>query len=94
MNCKTLHWTTHSLQRMFKRAGSREEILATINHGDVVEDYPDDLPLPGRLLLHWHAGRPLHVVVASDNEGHCVVVTVYEPDNLRWLEDFRHRRRP
>lgn len=92
MICLTVHWSVHVLLRMQNRGVSVEEIEQTIANGDTIEDYPDDLPLPSRLLLHWHAGRPLHVVVASDADANCVVVTVYEPDNVRWLDDYRNRR--
>lgn len=92
MNCPDLRWTIHALQRMFKRSISHADVLEVLGSGTVVEVYADDLPLPSRLLLHSVRGRPLHVVVAGGDDTECVVVTVYEPDNIRWLDDFRTRR--
>ena len=60
--------------------------------GEVVEQYPDDVPYPRRLLLGWRDSRSLHVVVAEDSDaGTAIVVTVYEPDPSGWDHDFRRR---
>jgi hypothetical protein len=47
------------------------------------------------LLLGWHGSRPLHVVVADNEDGEeHIVVTVYEPDPGEWGPDFKRRKRP
>ena len=61
--------------------------------GEVIEDYPDDTPYPSSLVLGWIDSRPVHVVLANNTlDGVHVVVTLYEPDDVRWQPDFRRRR--
>jgi hypothetical protein len=64
-------------------------ILATV---ETIEGYQDDTPYPSRLILGWIEKRPLHVVVAdnvADNE--TIVITVYEPEQDKWIPDFKRR---
>ncbi len=61
--------------------------------GEVIETYPSDKPYPSSLLLGMVNDRPLHVVAADHPAGEVIVViTVYEPDPLRWNAAFRRRR--
>jgi hypothetical protein len=70
---------------MFQRRVSVAEIRAIVEHGEAIEDRPDDLPYPSRLLLGAADGRWLHVVVADDVAAMTtIVVTVYEPDPGLW----------
>jgi len=68
-----------------------EELIAM---GQIIQSYPDDSPDPSFLLLGTVKGRPLHVVVALNNEAQrCTVVTLYEPDLLKFEKDFKTRRK-
>jgi len=59
----------------------------------VIEDYPEDWPLPGQLMLGIVEDRPLHVVAGFDEQtGICYIITVYEPNPDEWSEDFRVRK--
>ena len=63
--------------------------------GEVIATYPDDTPLPSRLVLGWLGDRPLHVVAAdNDTDQVTVVITVYEPDPAIWEPRFKSRRKP
>ena len=68
-------------------------ILASIERGEIIEDYPDDTPYPSCLVLGWDStGRPIHSVWAYDESSAWVVlVTVYAPDPTRWV-NWRERR--
>ena len=88
-----LVFRSHAIRRMFERDVSIEEVRAVVSSGEVVEDYPDDVPYPSRLLLGSSGGRPLHVVAAfNPAEDEIVVVTVYEPDPAQWEPGSRRRR--
>jgi hypothetical protein len=92
-----LVFRVHAVQQMFRRGVSEIEVRAVIEAGEVIERYPDDLPLPAVLILGWRdEGRsrtPLHVVVSSDAEaGTLYVVTVYVPDPRLWEPGFRRRK--
>src|SRR6266568_2381697 len=83
----------HAVQRMFDRGISFEDVHSIVADGETIARYADDRPYPSRLILGWRGGRPLHVVVAdNDAVREIIVVTVYEPDELRWESDFRRRR--
>jgi len=85
----------HAVRRMFERAVDADSVGDVLRAGEVIAEYPDDKPLPSRLLLAFVGGRPLHVVAALDAETRvCHVVSVYEPDPGLWDEDFRRRRSP
>jgi hypothetical protein len=85
-------YRTHALVRMFQRRIRVEDVRGVIVNGETIEDYPDDIPYPSRLILGWRARRPLHVVAAYNNaDGETIVITVYEPDPAFWSEDFRRR---
>ena len=78
---------------MFERGISEVEVREVLEHGEVIEDRPDDLPCPSRLMLGWLDNRPIHVVVSEVAAAkRLVIITVYEPDPAKWSNDFRQRR--
>ena len=88
MNCDRVMFTGHAVQRMFGRRIQKDQIRDLLQSGEVIAEYPNDVPLPSSLLLGFLGNRPIHIVVAFD--GH--IVTVYEPDPAQWSDDFRTRR--
>jgi hypothetical protein len=73
-----------------------EEVLQALDRGEILEEYPDDVPYPSCLVLGRTAtGRPIHVVCAPvAAEQRVIIITTYQPDPARWDEEFRHRREP
>lgn len=60
--------------------------------GEVIKSYLNDKPYPSYLLLKFVNGRPLHVVIAQNDEtNECIVVTCYEPDPGIWLPGFKEK---
>ncbi|MDE3166242.1 MAG: DUF4258 domain-containing protein [Acidobacteriota bacterium] len=93
MDCKLVVFSGHAVQRMFERGIGRDGVLAVIADGETIAEYRDDTPFPSRLLLGVANSKPLHVVLASDEQAQrCIVVTVYEPASEHWSEDFRTRK--
>ena len=93
----TIIFRVHAIQQMFHRGLSEVDVRDVLEHGEVIEDYPNDLPYPARLMLGWVGdGRPrlpLHVVASYDHQSSTIfVVTVYEPTIARWQPGFRKRR--
>lgn len=79
---------------MFGRAVTVADIRHIVETGEVIDDRPDDLPYPSRLVLSFVRGRPLHVVLAEDDaEATTIIVTVYEPDPTLWRHGFKRRRK-
>ena len=88
-----IEWQKHSLARMLERGLSREAVKQTLLRGSIIENYPDDKPLPSVLVFGLHQGQPIHVVCAFDKaSGYCFVITAYTPDSDHFGPDFRQRR--
>ena len=82
----------HAVERMFGRDISVSDISKTLKSGKIIENYPEDKPYPSKLILGFVEDRPIHVVAAEnkiDNE--LIVITVYEPDPLKWDANFERR---
>jgi hypothetical protein len=88
----SLRWTSHILGRLFERDIRLDDVKAVLEHGEIIEQYPTDCPLPSCLVLGYTtAGRPLHVVCGLD-EVELWLITAYFPTPGEWTEDFRQRR--
>jgi len=83
----------HAVERMFERNITIDDIKDVINNGKIIEEYQDDKPYPSKLLLKFVGGRPLHAVIAENKvEDQIIVITVYEPDENKWSENFERRK--
>ncbi|AEN73076.1 hypothetical protein Rhom172_1147 [Rhodothermus marinus SG0.5JP17-172] len=88
-----LFFRRHALQRMAERKITVEDVKNVLKTGETIASYPEDRPYPSRLILGWIGTRPLHVVVADNDEDNVqIVITVYEPDPTLWEDDFKRRR--
>jgi Domain of unknown function (DUF4258) len=83
----------HATERMFQRCISTQQVEYILHHGDIIECYDNDQPLPSVLINGYTIEqRPLHVVVAINKpEQQLVMVTVYEPSILKWTHNFSRR---
>jgi hypothetical protein len=78
---------------MYERGITADDVREVVESGEAIEMYPEDLPYPSRLMLGWRGTRPIHVVVAENQEeDEVVVVTVYEPEEALWAPGFRRRK--
>ena len=84
----------HSIVRMQQRRIAADELKTALLAGRLVEDYPDDYPLPSGLILGYtSSGRAIHTVVAIDIEESMLwLITVNEPTSAEWEEGFTQRR--
>jgi len=93
LDVEHLIFRIHAVQRMFEREIGQEDVRRALEMGKTIENYPDDKPYPSRLVLGWSGSRPIHVVVADHpNQREMIIITVYEPDLLRWEPGFEERR--
>ncbi|MEX2162582.1 MAG: DUF4258 domain-containing protein [Anaerolineales bacterium] len=92
MRSERVIFRVHALQRMFEREISLADIINTIEHGEIIEEYPKDEPYPSHLMLGWSGERPIHIVVGAGEQETAIVITVYQPDADKWDTSFKHRR--
>jgi hypothetical protein len=94
MTSHPIVYRIHAIQRMFERRISEENVRRVLQHGELIEDYSDEMPHPGGLMLGRHGKRPLHVVMAENtSEAEAIVITVYEPDPSQWKSNSRDRKK-
>jgi hypothetical protein len=80
---------------MFERSIEVSEVEAAIRSGTVLEEYPNDLPYPSRLVLFRSERGLLHVVYSEAVDRDATIryiVTVYRPDPLDWDESLTKRK--
>lgn len=90
-----IRYTRHALSRMFERGIELSEVEAAMQSGTVVEEYPNDLPYPSRLVLYRSEHGLLHVVCSKAVDRDTTIgyiITVYRPDPLDWDESLSKRR--
>ena len=88
-----IEYRVHAVRRMFQRDIFEEDVELLLKEGKIIERYDDDFPLPSLLISGADAeGHPLHVVAGINNaEKIIVVITAYEPDPLKWSDNFTGR---
>lgn len=90
---KRLVFTGHAVRQMFARNISSDDVQAVIAGRKTIAEYPDDQPFPSRLILGFVHNRPVHVMLAYDEESQTgYVVTAYEPDPDLWTDDLTARK--
>ncbi len=90
---KRIVFTYHVTRQIRARNITRSDVIAVADTGEVIEEYPDDVPFPSKLLLSWVESRPIHVVLAyNERDDIYFAVTAYIPDTDRWHPGFRRRK--
>ena len=84
--------TLHAAKRLEQRNILLGDVLACIQIGEIIEQYPEDYPYPSCLILGLSLkDEYLHVVVGSDFET-LWIITAYYPDVDKWESDFKTRK--
>ena len=85
-------FTQHAVDQSLIRHITVQEAIEAIACGEIIEDYPNDKYGPSCLVFGKSAGdRPIHVQCSYASRPRIAIITIYEPDPLRWI-DFRIRR--
>jgi hypothetical protein len=71
-----------------------DEILSSVMQGEIIEDYPDDQPLPSCLIYGESQNhKPVHSVWGYNKDtGYAVLITVYRPDPAKWINGRTRRK--
>jgi len=90
---QSVRWTSHILERIFRRGINMNDIESALFNGEIIEQYPTDYPFPSCLVLgHTKAEKALHIVCGS-NRMELWLITAYFPNPAEWTEDFKQRRK-
>ena len=88
-----IKFTDHARLEMEKDGISADDVLNAIENGKVIEDYVNDRPFPSCLLYGKSDKNQIHVVCAlPQHVNMLIIVTVYIPDPMRWIEFERRRK--
>ena len=91
---RRLLFLPHAVRQMARpdRMITPGEVRAIIEHGEVIEDYPEDARGHSCLLRsRGNAKREIHVV-CSPREDYLAVITAYLPSEDEWNSDLRTRK--
>jgi hypothetical protein len=83
----------HARVRMFERNVSTDDLIAIITLGEIIETYPDDEPCPSVLIMGLIDAIVHHAVIAVCTD-HIRVITVYIPEENKWIEYRKRRTEP
>jgi hypothetical protein len=86
--------TDHAYEEALSDHLTFEEIITSVLHGEIIEQYPTDKPYPSCLIFGENLrNEPVHRVWAFNKvNSWAVAITVYRPDPKRWIE-WKTRRR-
>ena len=90
-NSKHLVITQHSRKRFAERGITVQDIIYTIQTGEIIEAYPTDTPFPSCLILGYSGERALHVCASIDSDL-VYVIMAYSPDPAKWEADWKTRK--
>ena len=61
---------------------------AILENASIIEDYPTDKYGPSCLILAYtQSGRPLHIQCSYPSRPLVKIITLYQPDSERWLDN-------
>lgn len=90
---KRLLFLPHAIRQMSRpnRLITTSEIRSVAEHGEIIENYPEDARGHSCLILGYGEGsRAIHIV-SSPKDEYLAIITAYLPDEGEWSDDFRVR---
>ena len=86
-----VRFSIHSMKRMDERKISLSEIEGVILTGEIVEEYPKDIPCPSYLIMGYVRGHePLYVLAGLGEK--LTIITVHWQDPEKWLDAGRRKK--
>jgi len=86
-------FSKHAFKRAVERNISDFEIRQAGERATIIEDYPTDKYSPSCLLLGFtETGRPLHIQISLMDSELVKIITLYQPNELEWTDNYSKRR--
>ncbi len=93
---KKILFLPHAVKQMSRldRMISTSEVRQTVEKGEVIENYPEDVRGHSCLIMGYgNNRRPIHTV-CSPKEDYLAIITAYLPDPEDWENNFKKRKEP
>ena len=85
-------FTEHFKIRLKERGIKFADVKQALLFGEIIEQCPDDQPLPSVLFFGYTCdNNPLHVAVGVDDE-YIFLITAYFPSADIWEADYKTRK--
>jgi hypothetical protein len=86
-------FSKHAVDQSIARRIRIKEVKEMVVNGKLIEDYPDDKYGASCLICGFTlASRPLHLHCSYPSRPLLKVITLYEPTQERWSNNFTIRR--
>jgi len=87
-------FSKHAVDQSIIRRISVQDVCDVINNGTIIEDYPDDKYGPSCLIFGMTAEkRPIHIQCSYPSRPIVKIITLYEPNPIRWVDFIKRRPR-
>ena len=87
-------FSKHAVDQSIIRRISVQDVCDVINSGTIIEDYPDDKYGPSCLIFGMTAEkRPIHIQCSYPSRPIVKIITLYEPNPIRWVDFIKRRPR-
>jgi hypothetical protein len=87
-------FSKHAVDQSIIRRISVQDVCNVINNGTIIEDYPDDKYGPSCLIFGMTAERrPIHIQCSYPSRPIVKIITLYEPNPIRWVDFIKRRPR-
>lgn len=84
--------SSHANLQCIRRIIDSSDILEVLQHGEIIEDYPNDYPFPSCLMLKFiKFDKPMHICCGV-GDGKIYIITAYYPDSKKWEPDMKTRK--
>jgi hypothetical protein len=81
-------FSEHALTQSILRQISVQEVREAIETAELLEDYPQDKYGPSVLLVGFTiAQRPIHIQCSYPSRPTIKLITLYEPDPTKWINN-------
>jgi hypothetical protein len=78
--------------RFRERNIKREDVIACVLNGEIIEQYPEAYPFPACLIFAViKKDKPFHAVIGT-NGSEAFVITAYYPTLDKWESDYKTRK--